>query len=399
MVLGTDLKSNRAVEISLDKSRVIFITGKRSYGKSYSAGVLVEEVYLASQHRYPRPLILLIDPLGIYFTFCQSNPEHMETPPLPPYEGGIKGGGISLPVRLLVPGDPENRYGRDVVSCMEHIGVNFHRLQLNPNSISPSSWCELLDFSINEPLGIALFRAVHSFRSHFFTIDQLIQRVMEDPRSQDNTKEALLNRLEMAAAWEIFSLHEQDISEQLDPNYINVLDLSVLDPGAYGLANLIVSVLCRTLFISRVKAKRREYFSLAPAGGHIWLIVDEAQRFVPAGKSTLSKEILISWVKEGRQPGLSAVIMSQQAGIDNEILSQCDLIICHRISNHADIAAVNRLSHDYLGSELKTYLKHLKHHGEALLLDDLSERIALLKIKPRRTLHGGSEHLVLEETP
>lgn len=384
MILGTDLKYQHPIKISLNKSRVIFITGKRSYGKSYSAGVLVEEVYLVAQQWEHRPLILLIDPLGIYFTLCRSNPEATDSKPL------------SLPVNLLVPGDPTQRYGDDIVSCMEHIGVHFRQLKLNPNNISPSSWCELLDFSINEPLGIALFRAVQRFKSHFFSVNQLIGRVAEDPRSQDNTKEALLNRLEMAAAWGIFASDEQDLSAHLDPHYINVLDLSVLDPGAYGLANLILSILCRTLFMNRVKEKRREYFSLAPAGGHIWLIVDEAQRFVPAGKNTLSKEILISWVKEGRQPGLSAVFATQQpAGIDNEILSQCDLIICHRISNQGDIAAVNRLSHDYLGSELKTYLKHIKNPGEALLLDDLSERIALLKIKPRRTLHGGAEHLVL----
>jgi hypothetical protein len=33
----------------------------------------------------------------------------------------------------------------------------------------------------------------------------------------------------------------------------------------------------------------------------IWLLIDEAQRFVLTGRSTLSKEILITWAKEERQ--------------------------------------------------------------------------------------------------
>jgi len=125
------------------------------------------------------------------------------------------------------------------------------------------------------------------------------------------------------------------------------------------------------------------------------LLIDEAQRFVPAGKSTFSKDILISWVKEGRQPGLSAVFATQQpSSIDNDILSQCDLILCHRLSNREDIAALNRLSQDYLGNELKTYIRHVKNQGDALMLDDFSERMAILKVKERRTLHGGGEQIL-----
>jgi hypothetical protein len=86
-----------------------------------------------------------------------------------------------------------------------------------------------------------------------------------------------------------------------DLSAINVLDLSVLVPGAYGLANLAVSMICQELFQKRVKAKRRENLSLASSAQRIWLLIDEAQRFVLTGRSTLSKEILITWAKEERQ--------------------------------------------------------------------------------------------------
>ncbi|MBI1924641.1 ATP-binding protein [Candidatus Poribacteria bacterium] len=410
MVLGHDIKTQLPVEVSLDKSRVIFVTGKRGSGKSYTLGVLAEELYLQGSVAEIKPLvstgstrrILMVDPLGIFFTFCCPNPERTagETP-LPPVHGGDRrdalgspprAGGVALPVRLLVPGDPATRYGEDVVERMETLGVCFQALRLNPSGLSPSEWCDLFGLSINEPLGIALFRAVQHLASAFFSVPQLIERVWEDPRSADKTKEALVNRLEMAHGWDIFSQAETDLEETLDTESINVLDLSVLAPGAYGLANLIVSVICRTLFQQRVQSKRRENLCLAPTAERIWLLIDEAQRFVPAGRNTLSKDILIAWAKEGRQPGLSVAFATQQpSAIDNDILSQCDLSVCHRLSNQEDIAAVNKLSQDYLGSELKTYVRQLKNQGEALLLDDFTERLSLCRVKPRRTLHGGGE--------
>jgi len=376
MIIGKDIKKNNQVEFATDQSRVALITGKRGSGKSYTLGVLTEELFKCA-------LILLVDPLGIFWTFCMPNNENGKNP-------------FPLPTTILVPGDPIARYGEDVFQQKLNLGLSFRPLRLNPNAISPSGWCQLFDLTISEPQGIALFRGVQTLaENHYFSIDELIETVMEDARAQDKTKEALINRLEMAKAWDIFSISYEEVWEKLDSTCINVLDLRVLDPGAYSLANLIVSVLCRDLFLKRVKARARENLGLAKTAERIWLLIDEAQRFVPAGKSTFAKDILISWVKEGRQPGLSAVFATQQpSGVDNDILSQCDLILCHRLSNREDIAALNKLSQDYLGNELRTYIRHVKNQGEALMLDDFSERMAILKVKPRKTLHGGSEKIL-----
>ena len=376
MNIGQDIKKNHQVEFSTEKSRVVLITGKRGSGKSYTLGVLAEELFNDA-------LLLLIDPLGIFWTFCLSDTEV-----------DLDAGGLSTTV--LTPGDPVARYGKDVYERKKKLGVVFRPLRLNPSDISPSGWCQLFGLTISEPQGIALFRAVQNLAENdYFSINELMERVIEDPRPQDKTKEALVNRLEMAAGWDIFSDSHEDIWDKLDKNSINVLDLSVFVHGAYGIADLIVSEFCRNLFGKRVKGRQRENLGLAQIPERVWLLVDEAQRFVPAGKSTFSKDILISWVKEGRQPGLSAVFATQQpSSIDNDILSQCDLILCHRLSNREDIAALNRLSQDYLGNELKTYIRHVKNQGEALMLDDFSERMAILQVKERRTLHGGGEEIL-----
>jgi DNA helicase HerA-like ATPase len=275
---------------------------------------------------------------------------------------------------------------------MTALGVRFQALRLSPHGLSPSAWCEVFDLSINEPLGIALFRAVQGLVPDPFSLSQLIERVNKDPRSADKTKEALLNRLEMAKGWDLFSDEASEVSALLDPDSLNVLDLSVLSPGAYGLGNLIVSLLCQALFVRQVAAKRRANLGLASAARRIWLLIDEAQRFVPAGRSTLSKETLIAWTKEGRQPGLSVAIATQQpSAVDNEMLSQGDLVVSHHLSNQEDIAALNRLSPSYLGGEMKGYLRAINAPGMALLLDDFTEHLFLLTVRPRLTLHGGGE--------
>ena len=129
----------------------------------------------------------------------------------------------------------------------------------------PRSWAPLPDrsprFKDYSSIHTVESPSPHSTDSSFLSIHGLIEQVREDSRSQDHTRGALVNRLEMAQGWDLFSVAENDLSEILDPFAINVLDLSV----------------------------------------RIWLLIDEAQRFVLTGRSTLSKEILITWAKEERQ--------------------------------------------------------------------------------------------------
>ena len=66
MIIGRDMKKNQEVSFSTDASRVVLITGKRGAGKSYTLGVLAEALF-------GRVLLLLIEPLGIFLTFCLPN--------------------------------------------------------------------------------------------------------------------------------------------------------------------------------------------------------------------------------------------------------------------------------------------------------------------------------------
>ncbi len=156
---------------------------------------------------------------------------------------------------------------------------------------------------------------------------------------------------------------------------------------------MVLDLLARRLFASaqaRRQALPKEAAGSSPS--KLWLLIDEAHQFLPSGGGSLCKDALVRWVKEGRQPGLSCVVASQQPGsLDPEVLSQADTLITHRLTNLNDLDAVDHLSQCYLGSPLHVYVRHLKNPGQAVLVDDARERVAMLQIRRRLTRHGGAE--------
>lgn len=386
--IGRTLDSNEDVYIDVSKSRVILICGKRGSGKSYTLGVLVEEVFKTKES-----IVLIIDPMGIYHTISLPNNEQEQLV----WKWGASPKG--LPVTVVVPGNPEFRYGgEDIIREMSNRGVRFQPLRINPSDISPEGWCDSFGFSINEPLGIALHKAIRKCKSRYrneFFISNIVESIELDTRAANQTKDALINRLESAREWDMFEESKyREFWETLDPGSINVLDLSTIDSGRYGRRPLVVSVLCKDLFIKRTITRRREELGLVAEMPKVWLFIDEAHQYVPAGKTSLSKETLIRWVKEGRQPGLSLVIASQQpSAIDSEVLSQCDVMISHAITISDDKTALNRLTKDYMKGELKTYIDKIARVGQAILVDDFRESVSRIQIRPLMSKPGGGESI------
>jgi len=383
--IGKDLKTDDFVYLDDSRSRAILVCGKRGSGKSYTLGVIVEELLDAGD-----TLIIIIDPMGIYYPMAQPNREQERLL----WDWGLSPKGV--PILQLVPGNPETLYGgREVVAAMEARGVRFRQFRINPADLSPDAWCELFDLSISDVMGIALFRAVQHLarrRREQFFIPDIIDAIESDSLVQDRTRQALLNRLEMAEAWDLFSTWYQELWEIFDHSAVNIVDLSTLDPGPRGRRNLVVDVLARDIFKRRTIARRKEELGLVGELPRVWMLIDEAHQFVPSGKSTLAKEALIRWTKEGRQPGLSLVVASQQpSAIDSEVITQCDVIIAQKLTNRNDINAINALSQDYMGNELKTYIRKLKRRGEAVIVDDEQEKVIMAQIRPRKSYHGGGE--------
>jgi len=382
--LGRD-SDGEQVYLDDARSRAVLICGKRGSGKSYTMGVFLEELVQRED-----VLVIVADPMRNFHTMSLPNHEQEKTL----WEWGLSAKGV--PVRLLVPGDPQVRYGKEVIAAFEQRRVQVESLRINPGDVPPDGWLDLFGLDITQPMGIALYRAVQRCRQqkgvHFFVPD-IIDRLRKDPQVKETSVQALILRLETAVnEWDIFSSRYHEISEVFVPQTVNVIDLGVLEISRFGLRNLVLAVVVRDLFRKRRDARLREELGLPTEMPKVWLAIDEAQEFAPSGKSALAKEPLIQWVKEGRQPGLSLIIASQQPGaIDREVLSQCDLILCHKVTASDDIDALNRLSHDYMARELKVYLRQLQRTGEAVMVDDTKEAVSVVQIRPRRSRHGGAE--------
>ena len=385
IVLGKNMDDGDLVGIPVSKSQRILVCGKTGTGKSYTAGVLIEELA-----RVGEDIVLVVDPQGIYWTMTQENNKTTETDALWAFNRDSKG----FRINLLVPGDPTERYGStEVVEEMERRGIQLQSLRLNPSDLPPEMWCDLFNLDINELQGSMLFKAVRQCRQRFgrdFMLDDIEAEIVNS-KGLDQTKEALQRKIEMAHDWEIFQEQRyREIWEILQPDSINVLDLSVISQGRYGLRNLVVAVLSNFIFQFRTLSRRREELGLQADMKKVWMVIDEAHNFCPRGKATLSKEILVRWAKEGRQPGLSLVVASQQpSAIDNEILTQCGIRIVHRITSKDDYKAIDALSQDFLADGLQPRIQKLNGPGETLMIDDERESVVTVKVRPRQSWHGG----------
>jgi hypothetical protein len=373
------------VYIDDSRSRAILICGKRGSGKSYTMGVLIEELIQRDDI-----LVVVVDPLRNFHTMSLPNQAQAEQL----WRWGLNPKG--LPVRLLVPGDPSTRYKPEVLAAFENRKIEVQSFRINPADLAPDSWLELFEIEMTQPMGIALSRAIHYCKreyGHHFYVPEIIRRLEKDTQVKETSVQALILRLEAAMQeWDIFSSRYRELKEVFATKTVNVIDAGVLEISRFGLRNLLLMVLVKDLFRRRREARLQEELGQLSDTPKVWLAIDEAQEFAPAGKSALAKEVLIQWVKEGRQPGLSLILASQQPGaIDKEILSQCDLILSHKITATEDVEALNRLSHAYMTRELKTYLRQLKSSGEAVMVDDNEEAVQNIQIRPRLSKHGGSE--------
>lgn len=88
--IGRDIKGQDYVYLDSSRSRAVLVCGKRGSGKSYTLGVIVEELLGAGN-----TLVIIVDPMGIYYPMAQPNREQERLL----WDWGLGAGGI--PTLLL----------------------------------------------------------------------------------------------------------------------------------------------------------------------------------------------------------------------------------------------------------------------------------------------------------
>jgi len=184
----------------------------------------------------------------------------------------------------------------------------------------------------------------------------------------------------------------------------SVLDLSSYNSiGAFNVRALVISLLSRKIFQERMNSRRNEevksiakgldYSGLTEKKENplVWMFIDEAHEFLPKDEKIISTDALIQILREGRQPGISIVLATQQPGkIHTDVMTQADIVLAHRVTSKPDVEALNNMMQSYLTDTIQGYMNDLPSvKGSAIILDDNSERIYPMKMRPRFTWHGG----------
>jgi len=131
----------------------------------------------------------------------------------------------------------------------------------------------------------------------------------------------------------------------------------------------------------------------------VWLFLDEAHEFLPMAEKTPATNALIQLLREGRQPGISMILATQQPGvIHRDVMTQSDIVISHRLTNKDDLTALNTMMQSYLMEGITKSMNALPElKGSAIILDDNSERLYPVRIRPRFTWHGGEAPKAIPE--
>ncbi|MEM5844456.1 MAG: ATP-binding protein, partial [Candidatus Aenigmatarchaeota archaeon] len=125
--------------------------------------------------------------------------------------------------------------------------------------------------------------------------------------------------------------------------------------------------------------------------------VDEAHNFCPSDFETVSSQPFLTIAKQGREPGVSLVVITQMPNkIHQDILSQCDLVISHRLTSRDDLQALHAVYQTYMAEEIEKMINKLpRWPGAALILDDNLEKIFTVCIRPRLSWHAGGTAAVV----
>lgn len=185
--LARDGSSGARVGLDLDSPHVGLLTGKRGSGKSYTLGVLAEE--LASTTGLTG---IVVDPMGVF-------------------------GGLSDGTPATVIDTPRVEAG----------------------AIPPRGWCELLDLDPATGPGALLWRSAD-------TADSLsgMQEAVTHSNADRATRRAVLNHLALAEQWQVFDPDGLDARTLLDAP-LTVIDASKMTDSALG---AITAAIARQLY-------------------------------------------------------------------------------------------------------------------------------------------------------
>lgn len=352
------LLDGRNIPVHLRKEELIqkhcSILAKTGSGKSYTAGVLIEELL---EKNVP---LLIIDPHGEYLSLRYENRSEEERKQMDKF--GIAPQGYASKVVVYTPSNFSINQDADKLFRID--GIN---LSVN----------ELYDFFTlsDVQLGV-LYQCINEIKAQkeFYTIDDIIKGIAE---SKSTAKWRMIHFLERIRETGILSDSPTRIEELVKAGKASIIDMKGADPK---LQQLIVYRLCKEVFEGRKMGKIPPFV----------LVIEEAHNFCPERgfRQAVSSNILRTIASEGRKFGLGLLVISQRpARVDKNVISQCNTQIILKVTNPNDIKALSR-GLEFMSSEMEEEIKRIPQ-GVALLSSPSIEMPIMVDVRVRKSEHGG----------
>lgn len=430
LYLGRLAETGALTDVRFDATHphVIAIFGKRGSGKSYTMGSMLESLCTkraeSSISRIDRnKAVLLFDTLGIFQWTDIRLTEAADRPVIQEQRTVWRGWDLQpelLDVQVWIP-----RGTRSETTPASH-----REFAVRTADFGAADWGYLLDLDIyQDRMGQLLNDAyikvtVEGWHKDgrrqsprpVYSLDDLIACVKLDAELQDSyraeTRRAVLQQLGTFQRNPLFQDEGTPLRDMLLPGRMNVL---VMNRMSSPLRLVVLSALIRRLLGARMEASEAEKHlairpdlfpeerarieeSLAGAVPPVWVALDEAQNVLPSERHTAAGEMLVRFVREGRNYGLSFMVATQQpSALDSRLLAQVDTLVAHKLTVQGDIEYVKRNLKSSLPQEVRyanrvlaldDLLRSLEV-GQALVSNTEAERAILVNIRPRVSVHGG----------
>ncbi|MBR9676186.1 ATP-binding protein [Candidatus Woesearchaeota archaeon] len=347
----------RDIDIHIDLNKLltkhVAILAKSGAGKSYTVGVLLEEIM---DRKIP---LLIIDPHGEYSELKEPNNDEKQ----------------KLESYGLEPKSYSNikEYGDS------NLNSNLRHLILN-NSLLPEEVTHLMP---SKPSGTQI-GLLYSAIKHLDTIN-FINILFELEKEENNAKWALINNLEYLKNLELFGENYTNHNELIQSNNCSIINLKGIPPDVQ---EIIVYKLLKDLFEKRKQNKIPPFFT----------VIEEAHNYCPErsfGETKCSK-IIRTVASEGRKFGMGLCVVSQRpARVDKSVLSQCTTQLILKVTNPNDLKSITG-SVEGITSESEQEIQNLPIGTS--MVTGVTDTPLFVNIRPRKTKHGGVAVDILEES-
>jgi hypothetical protein len=395
--MGQVTSLSNQVYMDVTTSHVVFVCGKRGSGKSYTMGTICEGMASLPSEISSNLAVVMLDTMGIYWTMKYPNKQDKVLLD----EWGMQA--KALDIQIYTPKGYFNKFKK------EGIPTDF-AFSIKPSELSPSDWCLTFGVDLNSELGVFIDKIISRLidKSKNFDIIDVINETKKEKDAAKHIIDATLNRFINAKSWGLFDKEGTSMDDLIKGGQVTVLDVScyAITPGAEGIRALVIGLVSKKLFLERMVARKKEEYEAVHAASYsliedakeklenplVWLVIDEAHEFLPNKGKTTASDALITILREGRQPGISLILASQQPGkIHTDVMTQSDIVISHRLTARIDIDSLGTLMQSYMRKGLDKQLNDLPPlKGSAVVFDDVNERIYPIRVRPRFTWHGGA---------